>query len=759
MANETNFQSTNKRKESEKDARKKTLRRVGLVIGSVFLIGALTCVIVFGYFFVNAFSSIYGDPIVDLQAEKDSQSLTTIIYARDTSGDMEKWIEYARLHGEENRIWIDLAGKDGKSFLPAYKNICNAYIALEDKRFWEHNGVDWVRFFGVISKYGFSQGASTLTQQLIKNVTGEKEVTVIRKYREILSALNAEQHYDKAFILEAYLNTLYLGRGCYGVKTGAEKYFGKEVDELSIAEAAVLASITKSPNQFDPMTKWETNKARALECISQMRTQDMITREEYNEAKAQIEGNQLIFTNSPDYKPSEEQSAAVTASQKEINSYYVDFLIEQVVADLMEQEELSKQEATSRVYYGGLKIYANVDLQIQEQMEIVYEERKTFIDVTGKDADGNPVQSAMAIMDYEGRVVGIVGGAGEKTQNRGLNRAAASWRQPGSTIKPIGVYGPAIDKDLITWSTKILNESFPYNGMMWPVNNDGTNGTGEMVTAQYGLQKSLNTISARIVNEYVKINGSYEWLSDKYGFTQLDPVNDRVLPALAVGGMTNGFSPLEECAAFAVFGNGGMYHKPYAYTEVRNYKETETILLPDTQEKRAFSEGAAKVMNEMLGTVSIDSYYSNGNGKYISKFKHFAKTGTTSDNKDRWFSAGTPYYVGTVWFGYDRPKDLGKMENPSAKIWVEVMNRIHENLDPKKKFPSTDEAVQKSYCTVCGKIASDATTSTATGWYKTDNLPGSCSGHVSQEGTAVSPFPGLGGNDGDRIGNFFNALF
>ncbi|MDR3314140.1 MAG: transglycosylase domain-containing protein, partial [Oscillospiraceae bacterium] len=726
-----------------------SLRGFFFTLLSLFLVGFLAASAIGGYFFTNVYATVTGDVMIDLTEEKKNQSLTTIIYAYQTDKDGKTTeVEYARLHGEENRVWIDLDLQDAhvsneKGFkltpeMSKYSNIINAYVALEDKRFWEHSGVDWRRFIGVVTKYSFSQGASTLTQQLIKNITKEKDVTAVRKYREILTALNMERNYSKDVIVEAYLNTLYLGRGCYGIRTGAEKYFGKEVSEMNLAECASLAAITKAPNEFDPLSNPENNKTRQEYCLSEMLSQGLITQEEYDEAVAY----QIIYTNSTDYKP---KPGAAEKPQSEINNYYVDYIIDTVIADLVAQQDMSKADATKKLYSGGLKIYAAVDMNAQEILEDVYRKRTSFPNIKATEKQPAP-QSSMTIMDYEGRVVAICGGADEKTRNRSLNRAAASWRQPGSTIKPLAVYGPALDKDLITWSTMMKNSAFPYMGMNWPKNNDGTLGSGADVTIQVAVQRSLNTVSARTLNEKLKIDASYTFLDESFGFTKLDPVNDRYLPPLATGGMTYGFSTLEECAAFATFGSGGMYYEPFCYYKVTNNTGSEILLKTDESTqviKRAFTAGGADVMCEMLQTVSVSAYYGS-NDKYIKKFQVFSKTGTTSDNKDRWFAAGTPYYVGSVWFGYDQPKDLGSMTNPAGQIWMEVMNRIHKDLDPAKKFPKSDEAVKKSFCTRTGKIAGPSCPS-ATGWYKVSNVPGVCTVCGAAAPTPATPTDSTGG--------------
>ncbi|MDR2525223.1 MAG: transglycosylase domain-containing protein [Oscillospiraceae bacterium] len=739
-----------------------SLRGISFTVLALFLVGFFTATAVGAYFFVNTYATIMGSQIINLDDEKSNQKLTTIIYYYDTDAEgqqVEK--EYKRLHGIENRVWIEMnlpTIESQKEFkmTPAvseYSNIVNAYVALEDKRFWEHAGVDWRRFIGVITKYSFSQGASTLTQQLIKNITKEKDVTAVRKYNEILTALNLEHYWTKDRIIEAYLNTLYLGRGCYGVYTGAEKYFGKEVRELNLAECASLAAITKAPSGFDPLSHPEDNKKRQEYCLSEMLNQGLITQAEHDEAVAY----KLIYTTSPEYKAA--ASEAQAAAEQQVNDYYVDYIIDTVIADLRESEEISKTQATNMVYGGGLRIYAAVDKKAQEAIEKVFRERINFPNIKATEKRPAP-QASMTVMDYTGRVVALAGGADEKPGNRSLNRASASWRQPGSTIKPLAVYGPAVDQDKVTWSTLVKNAAFPYKGMAaWPQNNDGSKGSGAMVTIQYALQQSLNTVSARTLNEHLGIEASYTFIADSFGFAKLDPVNDRNLPPLATGGMTYGISTLEETAAYAMFGNGGVYYEPYCYYKVTNYDGSHVYL--NTKEKQitkqAMTPGGADVMCEMLQTVPSSSWYSPTGKNVIQKFPIMAKTGTTSDNKDRWFAAGTPYYIASCWFGYDQPESLGSIKNPAANIWMEVMNRLHKDLDADKKFPKSNEAVKKSYCTRTGKTASSNCPS-ATGWYKLTNIPSVCTSCASTPSPAPESSAG-GGNGGGGFGSWFEGIF
>ena len=619
-------------KTAKKPKSPKNLTKKAYILWGILATCVLTVLVVVTTVLVSAIVYVKGDLVVNLDEYKANQNQTSFVYAYDKSG---ATVELARLHGEEDRVWVDL--DDMSPYLK------EAFIALEDTRFMKHHGVDWIRTFGVILKpSNIGQGGSTITQQLIKNVTNNKEVTIVRKYREILMALNLEENYDKDVILEAYLNTLYLGSGCYGVKTASEKYFGKDVSELDAAECACLAVITKAPTKYNPLLNPEENLKRRNHCLKLMYDEGKgcLNEEEYNAATTE----NLIFTNSPDYVPSDKIKDTKTANEEEkvINSFYVDYVIQAVRDDLMEKYGYSKQQATNQIYYGGLKIYTAVDLDVQTTLEDVYVNRKSFPDMVSK-KDGSKVQSAMTIMDYQGRIVAMVGQAGAKTQNRGLNRAANSYRQPGSTIKPLATYAPAIDMNIYNYSSMIKDYAIAVNGSLWPHNVDKSLGSGNNVTVKYAIQKSLNTVPARIINYDVGIDNSFNFLRDNFHLSRLDEKEDRTLSPLATGALTNGTTTVEMAAAYATFGNGGLYYKPYAYYKVTNSSGSEIVLSNENPaSQRAISEETSDIMCELLQTVDT-SYY--GTASNVRKFQIMAKTGTTSSDKDRWFCAGTPYYV------------------------------------------------------------------------------------------------------------------
>lgn len=699
-------------KTAKKPKSPKNLTKKAYILWGILATCVLTVLVVVTTVLVSAIVYVKGDLVVNLDEYKANQNQTSFVYAYDKSG---ATVELARLHGEEDRVWVDL--DDMSPYLK------EAFIALEDTRFMKHHGVDWIRTFGVIIKpKNIGQGGSTITQQLIKNITNNKEVTIVRKYREILMALNLEENYNKDVILEAYLNTLYLGSGCYGVKTASEKYFGKDVSELDAAECACLAVITKAPTKYNPLLNPEENLKRRNHCLKLMYDEGKgcLNEEEYNAATTE----NLIFTNSPDYVPSDKIKDTKTANEEEkvINSFYVDYVIQAVRDDLMEKYGYSKQQATNQIYYGGLKIYTAVDLDVQATLEDVYVNRKSFPDMVSK-KDGSKVQSAMTIMDYQGRIVAMVGQAGAKTQNRGLNRAANSYRQPGSTIKPLATYAPAIDMNIYNYSSMIKDYAIAVNGSLWPHNVDKSLGSGNNVTVKYAIQKSLNTVPARIINYDVGIDNSFNFLRDNFHLSRLDEKEDRTLSPLATGALTNGTTTVEMAAAYATFGNGGLYYKPYAYYKVTNSSGSEIVLSNENPaSQRAISEETSDIMCELLQTVDT-SYY--GTASNVRKFQIMAKTGTTSSDKDRWFCAGTPYYVAAVWVGFDSPETLNASVNPGGKIFFRVFDAIHKGLDA-KQFPKSSGTVEKSFCSRTGKLASSNCGSTQKGWYKITSLPAVC---------------------------------
>lgn len=694
-ANYSSQSKFNRRQQIKK--RKKRNSTLGTVLRCAVLVVICTAVVMLGYIVVDCLKKVNGEAF-DLDLYKASQDQTSIIYINknETYGqefNEKNFVEYKRLHGETNRIWVNL------DEIP--KNMQNAIIALEDKRFYEHHGVDWFRTMSVMVISGNrGQGGSTITQQLVKNLTNKKEVTFVRKFNEILTALNLEKNFEKSEILETYLNTLYLGSGCYGIKTASEVYFGKEVSDLNLAECACLASITQAPGTYDPLENPDNNKNRRNFCLEKMLEQGYISKEEYNEA---VNYN-IIFSNSPGFVSQIEDE---TTDDDEISSYYVDYIISSLIEDFQEQLDLTYTQAYKKVYYGGLKIYSAENVKAQNIIEDYYENRKNFPSIYSTSSNKEPIQTSMTIMDYHGRVVAIAGGAGKKTTNRGLNRAVDSPRQPGSSIKPLSCYAPAMDKGVITEGSRYIDSPGTYRGgSPWPTNYGGNRGTGEYTSMSYAIAQSLNTIPYRIINE-MGLAVSYDFLKNTLHFGHLvDGSDDKDYAPMTVGAMTYGVTTLEMSAGFAIFGNGGQYYKPYPYFLVTNSRNEPYFDNREISGEKAISPSCAEIMNRLLQNVITSG---TGRGYGIPGQTTFAKTGTTSDNKDRWFVGGTPYFVSAVWYGFDLPAYISSgSSNPAGHIFYHVMNSIHQALElPTKNFDFVDnpQAETKRYCLATGKLA------------------------------------------------------
>lgn len=665
--------------------KRKRVRRRHPVIFTLFLIffvllisGIMTGLVVGTSVFRYMDTFVNGKKVIDLDYYKSTQSQTSILYAYNKDG---KPVEQTRLHGEENRIWIDY------DEMP--EDLIWAFVCLEDKRFFDHDGVDWKRTIAVMVKSDYSgQGGSTITQQLIKNLTKKNEVTFIRKFNEILRALNLENYYSKTEILEAYLNEVYLGCGCYGVRTAAERYFGKEVKDLTLVECATLAAITKAPYTQNPVYSYEKNREREQYCLECMWKEGKISEKRYKKAlkkKVTILKNNTV--------------TSTGAADSHILSWYEEYVIDEVIAELQAEYGYEYNEASRMVYYGGLNIYSAVDLDVQAKLEKIYLNREGFPNSI-RDKEGRLPQSAMTIMDYQGRIIALVGGTGEKTTNRAYNRATdkRAKRQPGSSIKPLGVYAPAMDLGLISPTSPILEKAITVNGKLWPRNFNGDHGSGNYISVQEALVRSLNTVPVRILSEMLGVNSSFEYANEHFHLNLSN--NDKDLSPLAVGGTNTGVTTLEMAAAFATFGNGGKYYKPYSFYKVTD-RNGEVLLEHSKEEpEQAIKLSTSNSMRSML-TKAVTQSNGTGYGSQISRFQTFAKTGTTSDNCDKWYCGGTPHYVTAVWYGFDYRADMRTgASNPAKTVFRYVFQQLHTNL-PQKTFTDVIEE--------CGGSAEDAT--------------------------------------------------
>ena len=670
----------------------------GRVLLTLFLIGLITGTIVVGAFAFYVFR--YVDGSVDFDLNNLTLDATTIIYATDENGNQ---YELQRLHGDENRVWVNY--NEISSYMP------NAAIAIEDKRFRTHSGVDWKRTAGAflnmfIDIYSSRQGGSTITQQLVKNITGDDEVSALRKIQEIMRAREIEKTTSKDVILECYLNTIHLGNGCDGVEVAANFYFNKHASELTLLESASLAATIRNPSKFNPLNNPENNKERREYVLYEMKDQGLITQEEYDQAMSE----ELVVT-----------GKSTSSSSSTVYSYFVDTLIREVTSDLMEQKNITQKYAETMLYSGGLKIQSTLISSVQNALDEVYKDDSYFYKFSGD----TQAESASVVMDYQGHIVGIVGGRGEKTQSLSWNRATVATRQPGSTFKPLSAYTPAIENDLINFGTTVKNSSYTS-----PIDNHTITRKvgGDTMVVQKALERSSNTAPAWIIKD-LTVDYSYNYLTTRFGLTLSDA--DKDMAPLAVGATSGGPSLLQMTAAYATFGNLGKYWEPTTYTLITDQQD-DIVLQQEERPTTAMSEATANIMNELLQFVI---YGDQGTGRSAAfgddtYWPLYGKTGTTDDNHDRWFMGGSAYYVCGTWFGFDIGKEMSTgYTNPAIKVWKGVMEKIHANLEP-KDFPDTDETIYVRYCTSTGKIARTGCGSTHVGWYKASNyVDNACTSH------------------------------
>lgn len=624
------------------------------VIGTILLILVVT-----GLLFLCIFASYVKKSIIpssELNLDEVTLNQSSTILYEESSGN---WQPLVTLTGAENRVWVDY------DQIPSY--VEKAVVAIEDKRFYKHNGVDWYRTAGaavnLFVPFRATFGGSTITQQLIKNITKQDDITVQRKLLEIFQALELEKAYDKSEIMEYYLNVVYFGQGCYGIQTAAETYFGKNASELTLAEAASIAGITNLPGYYDPFVYPEHNKERQENILRQMYDQGYISKTEYKEAVDQ-ELNFVHGANEP--------------YQQHIYSYYEEVVIDDVINDLVEQKGITRDAARMLVYNGGYQIYSCIDPQIQNCVDSIYSDYANLPKAnrnTGKD-----LQSGIVIMDQRtGEIKALCGGCGEKTINFGLNRATKTTRPTGSSIKGIGIYGPAVEYGLITPSTYVYDGSasqitLTHAPRGWYPRNDSGGNSG-LMTINQALTSSVNTVSAQILDKLTP-QASYDFLKNRLGITSLIP-DDCSFAPLALGQQTNGITVREMCAAYASLANDGIFIYPRTYSKVLD-ADGNVILDNTPRTQVAFSEKTAHVMTYMLHNAAT---YGTGSGSRLSNMPTAGKTGTSTNSEDRWFCGYTPYYTAAVWTGFDMPEYMPFSGNPAVTIWHDIMQLIHMDLE------------------------------------------------------------------------------
>lgn len=787
---------------------KKKPKKRRSIIGMIFsFIGCMLCLCIMAASVGGVLLSMYivqvtadDGETLDLDNQKNRQ--TSIIY--DINGN-----EYASLSRNENRIWREL------SAMP--ENLQNAVIAIEDKNFRTEPGINLKGTIGAALNaftgnriWGTNRGASTLEQQLIKNLTGDSEQDNMRKVREIFRALGLDNKYSKETILEAYLNTIPLTGIIHGMEAGSIEYFGKHVEDLTLAECATLASITKNPTKYNPATNPEELIKRRNHVLYEMYTQGYITEAEFNAAKAET----VTLT--------EKTSTTENATRSSSNSWFTDALYTQLLSQLQEDLNYTADEAKELIFSGGLRIYSTVDPTVQAGIEkTMYNEddlipalwheepvclrdypadSSSWDEVQYDDATGLPItkdgyavygqeaipvyadeegttlkmgtstdpdypndttvylcvyekvrtQAAMATLDYDGNILGIGGGIGEKKYDLGFNRAT-SPHQTGSTMKPIGAYALALDYKLINYSSQILDSPYysaedkkvlkdQYIGVMspfseaaqsrsdvwraWPTNYGGVGGQGNPMLVYDALQQSYNTVAVW-VGDMVGVDYLYNFVHDTLECSYINAENDMDLGPLVLGSQSSGLTVVQLAGAYTMF-NTGTFTTPHYYTEITDYQGN--MILDNNKyinTTQAISADTAYIMNRMMWNV-LHSRKGTAYGKAPDgEMDSVAKTGTTSNYKDYTFAGLTPYYVTAIWWGCDRPTEMdtlgkaGKNASPIQYAWKALMEDLQADL-PVKEFAKSENVVEKHFDTSTGAIISSGG---SVGYYTEDNLP------------------------------------
>ncbi|MBQ0018151.1 MAG: transglycosylase domain-containing protein [Clostridiales bacterium] len=696
---------TDEKKEYKK-LRKKEKRKHSVfgVVLRVFLV----------LFFIGIFAGggyaaycIAGAPTIHPDKIYDNLDISTNIY--DDEGELVETIYY-------------LENRKVTRYEEMPENLVNAFIAIEDKTFWTHHGFNFKRLIGAILKSlggGGISGTSTITQQLARNVflsEIKSERSIKRKIIEMYYAYEIEQQLSKEEIIEAYLNTIYLGYGCYGVNSAARTYFSANVEDLTLEQCAALAALPQAPDSYALIKSEEGEKCTKIKkkgvyandisedrrnlVLSLMKNQGLVSEDDAQNAKKPLK----------DFiKPNLNSGAAA-------KSYFKDYLIQQVISDLMDEYGKTEEEARNMVYAKGLKIYSTMDTKAQKIVAKEFKDESNF----PKDVKGDYPEAAMAIVEVgTGQVKALAGG--RDPQGQMLFNRAVNTRQPGSSIKPLAVYGAALQKsfecqakgdkfsfqnkgnaesfgDYITTSSSVLDAPIKLNGSSWPRNADGGY-SGSSKTFRRAIQLSLNTCAVRILQQ-VGVDYSRELLKS-WGITTIvddanASVNDNNLAALALGAMSNGVTPLEMACAYAAFPGGGVVNTPICYTSVED-SNGNVLLTGKSETSQVLDPGVAWIMTDVLKSVVTDGIATSAK---ISGVKVGGKTGTTNDRYDIWFDGFTANYAAALWIGTDKNVRLTTTSGAAAKLWSKIMGQIPKAKEGDyKKKPSNVVKVGNEYYT------------------------------------------------------------
>jgi len=669
---------------------------VVLLLLVVFILGGFGGGMLVGYI-----STTETLTIGDLMTSDKQQ--TTFVYDKNGT-------EIQKLTGSDNvdRVYVSYSAvKD--------TYIDEAIISIEDERFYEHNGIDIQRIgsaiLSALANGGTAtHGGSTITQQTVKMISGQNQVSTQRKVQEWFSAMALEQELSKDEIMELYINQAPMGNNYIGIQTAAQNYFGKDAKDLSLSECAFLAGIPKSPSYYNPLR--ETGRRNALRrmrvVLSKMHELGKITDDQYTEAL----NTELIF------------KTTTTMTSNSVQSYFVEYAVSEVISDLMVERNISRTMAAKLVYNNGYKIYTTLEPTVQASLDTTFSTQALFqSDPAAIENLPEKPEGGMVIINVEtGAIAAMQGGYGEKTRNLIINRAIAAYRQPGSSIKPLLDYGPALERKKIVTTSLFedramkLDPSSP--DTVWPKNSSG--GYYGTMTVRKAIYKSSNIVAVQVWNT---IGGETAlWFLKQVGIDR----TAEVYPSTAIGGFNIGMTPLEMASAYATFANGGVYREPYAYTKVED-SDGNTVIEKAVIKTLVYSKATSFIMSSMLEDVIT---VGTAAGKVLpittdsgEKIEVAGKTGTTDDNVDKWFCGYTPYYAAATWYGYDN--NLRKTEIPADDrnnaqyIWNDAMQAIHKTLTPSAMtilptFVQPETVVKLTVCTQTGKLATDSCTAAGT---------------------------------------------
>lgn len=710
MDSKTRTASRKAQRSSNKRIVRNIFRVIFRFVKLVFILGVLLSSIAGGILFGMTFA--YVSTAEELTQDQIVLSgFTTRVY--DCYGN-----EIMALHGDKNREKVE--------FKDIPQDLKDAFVAIEDKRFYTHPGIDVKRIASAVKSFfipgSSSHGGSTITQQVIKNLTGNDDRSVKRKVQEWWLALHLERKLSKDDILELYLNLIYMGQNCYGVQAAAQTYFDKDVSDLTLAECASLAGITNLPGKYDPFLKQgkENNIKRQKVILKEMLDQGYITQEEYDKAI----NEELHFAES------NKRTSEFVSNQP----YFIDQVVTDVKNDLIKLG-YSEELALKTIYNNGLKIYTTMDPKIQQAMDEVFQNEEYFTKINKKTSQ--TPQAAMVVMDGNGYVRALYGGSGKKI-GAPLNRATDPRvkRQPGSTFKPIAVYGPAINERKITAATVIDDIPVYFQGIdkgPYPLNDNRA--YSGLTTIRNALKRSVNVVAARVWQEILGPDLSLKYL-DRVNINRDD---ERYL-SVALGGPREGVNPLQMAAAYVPFMSKGIYHEPITYTKVEDMNGN-VIIEKKSESRIVYDEAAAYIMVEMMKDVVISGTASDIGRLQGGKMPTAGKTGTTGSNFDKWFVGFTPYYVAAAWYGYDYNVSISSDEQSRVrKIWRAVMEKAHEGLEPIEFAMPQEGLVKRKICIYSGKLATDLCSQDPRGsavreeYFLTGTAPtDECNVHVSMQ--------------------------